>query len=38
MALLRGPMGVGKTSLGDALTWCLYGSTTPRKPGARAPS
>lgn len=38
MALLRGPMGVGKTSLGDALTWCLYGNTTPRKPGTAAAS
>lgn len=32
-ALLRGPMGSGKTSVCDALTWCFYGATTPRKPG-----
>lgn len=32
--LLRGEMGVGKTSLCDAMTWCLYDKTTPRKPGS----
>lgn len=32
--LLRGPMGVGKTSIYDALAWALFGVTTPRKPGS----
>lgn len=32
--LLRGPMGSGKTSITDAITWCLFGTTAPRKPGA----
>jgi hypothetical protein len=32
--LLRGPMGSGKTALSDATTWCLFGLTAPRKPGA----
>lgn len=32
--LLKGPMGVGKTSLFDAMTWCLYGQTSPRKSGS----
>lgn len=31
--LLRGPMGSGKTSLTDAVTWCLFDTTTPRKAG-----
>lgn len=31
--LLRGAMGVGKTSICDAITWALYGATTPRRPG-----
>lgn len=33
--LLRGPMGSGKTSICDAITWALYGTTTPRKPGTQ---
>lgn len=37
-ALVRGPMGSGKTSICDALTWVLYGATTPRKPGDRVGS
>jgi DNA repair exonuclease SbcCD ATPase subunit/DNA repair exonuclease SbcCD nuclease subunit len=37
-ALIRGPMGAGKTSLMDAMTWCLFGSTTPRKPGVHGAS
>lgn len=36
--LIRGRMGIGKTSICDAITWCLYGATTPRKPGDRAGS
>jgi hypothetical protein len=37
-ALLRGDMGTGKTSTLDAVTWCFYGVTTPRKPGATSAS
>jgi len=36
--LLRGRMGAGKTSLVDAITWCIYGVTTPRKAGAAGAS
>jgi DNA repair exonuclease SbcCD ATPase subunit/DNA repair exonuclease SbcCD nuclease subunit len=36
--LVRGPVASGKTSLFDALTWCLYGTTTPRKAGASGAS
>ncbi len=36
--LLRGRMGVGKTSLCDAMTWCLFDTTTPRKAGASSAS
>lgn len=32
--LLQGEMGVGKTSICDAMTWALYDRTSPRKPGA----
>lgn len=33
-ALLSGPMAIGKTSLCDAVNWCLFGTTTPRKAGS----
>ena len=36
--LIEGPMGSGKTSLCDAITWGLFGVTTPRKPGASTAS
>lgn len=37
--LLRGKMGNGKTALAaDAMTWCLYGQTAPRKPGTSGAS
>lgn len=36
--LLRGRMGVGKTSLIDAITWCLYDVTAPRKAAAQGAS
>lgn len=32
--LLQGRMRSGKTSLCDAITWCLFGTTTPRKAGS----
>eukprot|EP01102_Stenamoeba_stenopodia_P010339 TRINITY_DN3103_c0_g1_i2.p1 TRINITY_DN3103_c0_g1~~TRINITY_DN3103_c0_g1_i2.p1 ORF type:complete len:769 (+),score=143.18 TRINITY_DN3103_c0_g1_i2:84-2390(+) len=38
MVLLRGPMGAGKSSLFDALSWCLYGRTTPRRGGTEGAS
>jgi energy-coupling factor transporter ATP-binding protein EcfA2 len=34
VALLTGRMGSGKTSLVDAVAWCLFGQTAPRKAGA----
>jgi DNA repair exonuclease SbcCD ATPase subunit len=37
-SLIRGPMGVGKTSIMDAMTWCLFGVTSPRKAGSHGAS
>lgn len=37
-ALIRGPMGIGKTAIMDAITWCLFGATTPRKAGSHGAS
>jgi ABC-type branched-subunit amino acid transport system ATPase component len=34
LTLLRGPVGVGKTAVLDAITWGLYGQTSPRKAGS----
>jgi len=34
LMMLKGPIGVGKTALTDAVTWCLYGQTAPRKAGS----
>lgn len=34
LMLIKGPIGSGKTSLIDAVTWCLYGQTSPRKAGS----
>lgn len=36
--LIQGEMGVGKTSLCDAMTWALYDKTTPRKSGSSGSS
>lgn len=38
VTLIRGAMGVGKTSLMDGLTWALFGQTTPRKAGSHGAS
>jgi len=37
-ALIEAPVRTGKTALLDAPGWCLYGQTTPRKPGATGAS
>lgn len=37
-ALLLGPVRQGKTAVLDAVMWCLYGSTTPRRAGAATTS
>jgi ABC-type dipeptide/oligopeptide/nickel transport system ATPase subunit len=34
LVLMKGPIGVGKTAIVDAVTWCFYGQTSPRKAGA----
>ncbi|EFA86386.1 putative non-transporter ABC protein [Heterostelium album PN500] len=34
MFMIRGKMGVGKSSIFEALVWSLYGSTSPRKSNA----
>lgn len=31
--LLRGPVRTGKTAVADAVMWCIYGQTSPRKAG-----
>ncbi|MDQ3170699.1 MAG: AAA family ATPase [Acidobacteriota bacterium] len=36
--LICGPIGIGKTALLDSLSWCLFGTTTPRKAGATTAS
>lgn len=38
MVLLRGEPGIGKTSFVDSITWCLYGTTSPRKAAATTAS
>lgn len=38
LILLRGPIGVGKTALADAISWCLFGVTAPRKAGSSSAS
>jgi len=36
--LVRGAMGSGKTSVMDAMTWCLFGRTSPRRAGSHGAS
>jgi DNA repair exonuclease SbcCD ATPase subunit len=36
--LLRGPIGSGKTSLADSITWVLYDVTSPRRAAGDAPN
>lgn len=38
MTLLAGPIGKGKTAFLDAITWCFYDMTTPRKVGGNSAS
>ena len=38
VTLIHGPMGSGKTSLMDGLTWAFFGQTTPRKAGSHGAS
>lgn len=38
VTLIKGPMGAGKTSMMDALTWVFFGTTTPRKAGSHGAS
>lgn len=36
LGIITGPVGTGKTAFVDAVTWCLYGQTAPRKAGSSA--
>lgn len=36
--LLRGAQGIGKTSFLDSITWCFYGTTSPRKAASTSAS
>ena len=38
LLMLKGSIGVGKTALTDAISWCLYGQTAPRKAGSHGAS
>jgi DNA repair exonuclease SbcCD ATPase subunit len=38
VTLIKGPMGAGKTSMMDALTWAFFDTTTPRKAGSHGAS